>query len=566
MFGFKAPSLGVTKQYTNEQIIQKATNSPTKDISFDGGIYSVGNDVVNGQVSDVRIKGQTWTNLAGAGDTSPQTVENLDAAKTYLLINSEGANVTIDTVDTPTPVKLTGATSFDFGWASGEIALYELSTEEATLEASVLGQKYHYVSGTKSTNSVRVKSVGKNLFDVKSCEGKTGWQVDPVRVIGTGIEVSGYIPSGVGYAYIPYKLKPNTQYTISYNAINNQGATPALGIRNSNNEQISAINGSGKKQKTFMTDSVGSGSFLFYSAALPVPDAGVYTTIYNDIQLEPGTVATEYEPYKESIVNVNLPEPLRSVPNGVKDEIRVSGGKAEYIQRTRKYVLQESDIVTVGDVTTTISIAVIRDFTDSVAYLDLSISPVRLGNMPQIENMSSNYTEANIGAFFTASSGRIGVIMPFGTTLTQAREQLTGTPLTYQLEQPIITKLPAQPPLQVFENGTVYVEPISDPAETTLPSVEMTIPTGTNNKFGVATHDYGGAAADWVLTKNEANCGILIVTNAGGAANIIVPNDLGRFFFVKNDSGYDVVVKSAGAEAGTTIADGNSVIVFNTGD
>ncbi len=87
-----------------------------------------------------------------------------------------------------------------------------------------------------------------------------------------------------------------------------------------------------------------------------------------------------------------------------------------------------------------------------------------------------------------------------------------------------------------------------------------------SNKFGVATHDYGGAAADWVLTKNEANCGILIVTNAGGTANIIAPDDLGRFFFVKNDSGYDVVVKSAGAEAGTTIADGNSVIVFNTGN
>jgi len=97
-------------------------------------------------------------------------------------------------------------------------------------------------------------------------------------------------------------------------------------------------------------------------------------------------------------------------------------------------------------------------------------------------------------------------------------------------------------------------------------AVEFARLAGTSNKFGVAIHDYGGAAADWVLTKNEANCGILIVTNAGGAANIIAPNDLGRFFFVKNDSGYDIVVKSAGAEAGTTIADGNSVIVFNTGN
>ena len=57
MFGFKAPSLGVTKQYTNEQIIQKATNSPTKTVSFDGGIYSVGNDVVNGQLATLFFMG-----------------------------------------------------------------------------------------------------------------------------------------------------------------------------------------------------------------------------------------------------------------------------------------------------------------------------------------------------------------------------------------------------------------------------------------------------------------------------------------------------------------------------
>jgi hypothetical protein len=167
---------------------------------------------------------------------------------------------------------------------------------------------------------------------------------------------------------------------------------------------------------------------------------------------------------------------------------------------------------------------------------------------------------ATAGQFEAWGSGE-HVVGVKGDTLA-----FTATSLNYQLATPIVTKLPAQAPLQVFENGTVYVEPIGDASESTLPTVELTYPNWNSNKFGVATHDYGGAAADWILTKNEANCGILIVTNAGGAANIIVPNDLGRFFFVKNDSGYDVVVKSAGAEAGTTIADGNSVIVFNTGD
>lgn len=35
---------------------------------------------------------------------------------------------------------------------------------------------------------------------------------------------------------------------------------------------------------------------------------------------------------------------------------------------------------------------------------------------------------------------------------------------------------------------------------------------------------------------------------------------------VKNSCGYNAVVKSAGEETGTTIANGNSVLVFNTGD
>ncbi|MDD2353538.1 MAG: hypothetical protein PHX56_08320 [Atribacterota bacterium] len=50
----------LSQQYINEQLLlNNDTNRPTKTVSFDGGIYSVGNDVVNGQVSDVAVKGQT---------------------------------------------------------------------------------------------------------------------------------------------------------------------------------------------------------------------------------------------------------------------------------------------------------------------------------------------------------------------------------------------------------------------------------------------------------------------------------------------------------------------------
>jgi hypothetical protein len=131
-------------------------------------------------------------------------------------------------------------------------------------------------------------------------------------------------------------------------------------------------------------------------------------------------------------------------------------------------------------------------------------------------------------------------------TLDKFKAYLNQYPitLTYQLATPIVTKLPAQAPLQVFENGTVYVEPIGDASESTLPSVEMTIPTGTSNKFGVATHNYGGAAADWTLTNSESKCFMLAVSSAGGAANIIAPNRPGTMYAISNASGYAITIKN----------------------
>jgi hypothetical protein len=52
-----AVSLKLARNYTNEKLNSFPSNAPTKTVSFDGGIYSVGNDVVNGQVSDVVVKG-----------------------------------------------------------------------------------------------------------------------------------------------------------------------------------------------------------------------------------------------------------------------------------------------------------------------------------------------------------------------------------------------------------------------------------------------------------------------------------------------------------------------------
>ena len=71
-----------------------------------------------GKLATFGLKGRHGLTLRGQ-EIRLQTVENLDTAKPICL-STEGANVTIDTVDTPAPNKADRCNSFDFGWASGK--------------------------------------------------------------------------------------------------------------------------------------------------------------------------------------------------------------------------------------------------------------------------------------------------------------------------------------------------------------------------------------------------------------------------------------------------------------
>ena len=92
----------------------------------------------------------------------------------------------------------------------------------------------------------------------------------------------------------------------------------------------------------------------------------------------------------------------------------------------------------------------------------------------------------------------------------------------------------------------------------------MTIPTGTSNKFGVASHDYDGAAADWTLTNSESKCFMLAVSNAGGAANIIAPNRPGTMYAISNASGYAITIKKSGGN-GVAVTNAKTVLVIHNG-
>ena len=60
---------------------------------------------------------------------------------------------------------------------------------------------------------------------------------------------------------------------------------------------------------------------------------------------EESPTATSYEPYKSNITKIPLLSPLRSLPNGVKDEVILDreNHKTKIIQRVGKVVLNGSE-------------------------------------------------------------------------------------------------------------------------------------------------------------------------------------------------------------------------------
>lgn len=125
------------------------------------------------------------------------------------------------------------------------------------------------------------------------------------------------IPKGTSHTYSPihYVKNPTNQYTLSIESYKNQ-----------------VTNGSWTSQFGFMyTDGTSDVTYVHNKSITSRADKVIdyvcvrdpwYTeAILYNVQIEEGTVATEYEPYTGYTQQVYLKEPLRSLPSGVKDEI-----------------------------------------------------------------------------------------------------------------------------------------------------------------------------------------------------------------------------------------------------
>lgn len=554
-----AVSLKLARNYTNEKLNSLPSNAPTKTVTFDGGIYSVGSDVVNGQVSVV-LRGRTATNLVknGSFENNSTNWNNIDGAisisneKSYagtkavkkVLNNAaNGHSQTINMIvghkyyvssmmyissyTSGTPRMRLSAHNINVFASTTKINQWQrlstiidnsVSIETVTFAEPVLATLTLYTDAVMAIDLTVTFGAGKEPTKEQCDQIFTNW------FDGTKSTVCASRLKSVGKNLFDGTFKKDTYIDVNGNFSTQVGTRTTNKIEVMSGKQYT-ISG-GNRTTIRIEDAYGSKIFNEQNAITPrvitIPQNGKYLYVYystdgthSSFQVEQNTVATPYEPYKESTQYMPNVGELRSLPNGTKDELNVVTGV-----KTQR----------IGNKTNVASGTVID-------YADMA-------------------TAGQFVAYYADGTQQVGVK---GDTLTAL-----AVSLIYQLAEPVVTKLPAQAPLQVFENGTVYVEPLGDPSETTVPSVEMTIPIGTSNKFGVASHDYDGAAADWVLTNSESKCFLLTVSNAGGSANIIAPDAPGVMYAISNASGQTVTIKISGG-TGVAITNAKTVLVIHNG-
>ena len=262
------------------------------------------------------------------------------------------------------------------------------------------------------------------------------------------------------------RIKPNTTYIITNNGEYRMGLLRAFDI-----------NGNMLPESITTTNNAGFSIFTTQSSAYKIRfrTTGGTNPIDTNIQfqIEIGEqTATPYEPYTESLQYTpvkdsegNLIE-LRSVPNGVKDEINADG---ELVKRVSdEDVIDGSRVISIGDVNEAqrvrVTVSGNKPFTnpvnDWITAYDKNELPSR-----QVANSSEEYIPDNNGAFMTLDTTNgtaINFIFELETfaSTQEARDYFDENPVTlnYQLAEPIVTPINVTGKLLGHPSGTVYAE------------------------------------------------------------------------------------------------------------
>ena len=335
-----------------------------------------------------------------------------------------------------------------------------------------------YFEGLKSVgekedgnHKISISSRGKNLFNISDTPTKsvgTSFEKDKNSIVVTTTNDS------TNYANVSFKIP----------------LKPLLGKRISGSAKIEAIEGS-LASAVVCSYEVTRGNYRYltfsntpasqtipsncYSDYLNVQltnhnraEVGVGKVKYSNIQIEINDLSTDYKSHKEDKKEISLNEPLRGLPNGVKDTIEKINGEWKIVRRCREVVFDGSQSVTgVSNLTTDdewskfgYELANCKDFglvlCDTLPY--------------QVDKRGIN---PDLGQYISCTNDKWKILFQIKkvnnspSTASQVGEYMLNNPkrVIYELATPIIEDI-SPVTLQCWKNGTISIDEIL-PVETT---------------------------------------------------------------------------------------------------
>ncbi len=182
---------------------------------------------------------------------------------------------------------------------------------------------------------IEVKNTGKNLYNYSFM--RPSYSIFTNNNDGS-FTLNGSISNNQSYSLTSSSkvyLTPNT-YTISINDYLSNGSFIYLYNSTSGKYLTSEM---GKSLKSF-TFTITENSYLSFTLVLI---SGDYSNSTYYIMLNEGSTALDYEPYKSASLLFQLDQPLRSLPNGTKDELVIENGRAKIIKRVGTVVLDGTE-------------------------------------------------------------------------------------------------------------------------------------------------------------------------------------------------------------------------------
>lgn len=191
-----------------------------------------------------------------------------------------------------------------------------------------------YIASIKSStenenNIIEIMSSGKNILPLEILRH----EMASVDIANQTLTVSQTNPKAYHFCQkdITHLLKDGVTYTLSANYSDSTYGHYGIDCFDNLTKQRVHVN-----VRTF-TANLNLYYYVvkFYTNKTDQPVKGDISVTYSNIQLEEGGNPTPYETYKEHKLRYVLPEPLRSLPNGVCDEITADGMVVQRVGKVR---------------------------------------------------------------------------------------------------------------------------------------------------------------------------------------------------------------------------------------